>query len=406
MFQHVTPYPGDPILSLFQDFQRDPRAGKVNLSIGLYYDGHGAIPVPDSVRAAAARVAQQGSPHTYLPMEGAAALREATQRLVFGDACAARRAQRIATLQTLGGSGALRLGAEFIRRYFPDSAIWLSDPTWDNHRVLFSGAGLDVHTYPYYDPATQGLRFDAMLATLDALPPRSVVLLQPSCHNPTGIDPDRAQWQALIAVLVRRELIPFVDIAYQGFGDGVAEDAWPIRAMCEAGLSLLVSNSYSKNFALYGERCGALSFVCQHADEAARVLSQLQAGVRRTYSSPPLHGARLVSTILGDPALAAQWHDDVAAMRARIRRMRAGLRERLAAALPAHRFDALVAQRGMFSYTGLQPDEVDALRTRHGVYLLRSGRLCVAGLNETNLDPVADAIARVLAARRAAPAHA
>lgn len=402
MFEHVTPYPGDPILSLFQTFQKDPQPRKVNLSIGLYYDENGKIPVLSSVRTAAARVSAAGAPHTYLPMEGTAPFREAVQRLVFGEDCAAVRDRRVATIQTLGGSGALRLGAEFIKRYFPDSAIWLSDPTWDNHRVLFVGAGLDVHTYPYYDPATNGVRFDAMLATLDTLPARSVVLLQPCCHNPTGIDLTREQWQAVIARLTERRLIPFVDMAYQGFGDTFADDAWPIRALCDAGLAFLVSNSFSKNFSLYGERCGGLSFVCAGEREAASVLSQMQAGVRRMYSSPPLHGTQLISTVLNDAALAAQWDAEVAGMRTRIKRMRAALRERLEAALPDMPFDYLTTQRGMFSYTGMLADEVDALRERYSVYLLRSGRLCVAGLNDANLELVAHALGTVMKARSSA----
>jgi aromatic-amino-acid transaminase len=404
MFEHVTPYPGDPILSLFQDFQRDAQPRKVNLSIGLYYDENGSIPVLSSVRSAAARVAEAGAPHTYLPMEGTPAFRAAVQRLVFGGDCAAVHDKHVATIQTLGGSGALRLGAEFIKRYFPDSAIWLSDPTWDNHRVLFVGAGLDVHTYPYYNRETNGIRFDDMLATLDTLPARSVVLLQPCCHNPTGIDMTREQWQAVIARLTQRQLIPFVDMAYQGFGDGLAEDAWPIRALCDAGLAFLVSNSFSKNFSLYGERCGGLSFVCAGEREAASVLSQVQAGVRRMYSSPPLHGTQLISTVLNDADLTAEWDAEVAGMRTRIKRMRAALRERLEAAVPGMAFDYLTTQRGMFSYTGILPGEVDALRERYSVYLLRSGRLCVAGLNDANLDLVADAISAVLKARSNSPA--
>jgi aromatic-amino-acid transaminase len=401
MFHHINAYPGDPILSLFQDFQRDPQPHKVNLSIGLFYDENGAIPVLDSVRNAAARVTAQGAPHTYLPMEGSAAFREAVQRVVFGDNCAAVRERRVATLQTLGGSGALRLGAEFIKRYFPDSAIWISDPSWDNHRVLFAGAQIDVHSYPYYDAASNGIRFDAMLATLETLPSRSFVLLQPCCHNPTGLDLTREQWHAVIACVQTRGLIPFIDMAYQGFGDGLDDDAWAIRAMSEAGVTFLVGNSFSKNFSLYGERCGGLSVVCASEHEAAQVLTQMQAGVRRSYSSPPLFGAQLIAQVLGDAQLCTQWASEVATMRARIQSMRKGLRdrlsERLGDALPGRSFDYLVEQRGMFSYTGLSMQEVDALRERHGVYLLRSGRLCVAGLNAKNLDYVAEAMASVLA---------
>ncbi|AOJ82867.1 MULTISPECIES: amino acid aminotransferase [Burkholderia] len=401
MFEHIHAYPGDPILSLFQAFQRDPEPRKVNLSIGLYYDESGAVPVLDSVRAAAARLSERHDAHTYLPMEGMADYRRALQSLLFGAGSTALRDKRIATVQTVGGSGALRLGADLLKRYFPDSAIWIGDPTWDNHRVLFAAAGLDVHTYPYYDAATNGIRFDAMTATLDTLPARAIVLLQPCCHNPTGIDLSREQWRELAALCGRRGLIPFLDIAYQGFGDSLDDDAWPIRAMTDAGLPVFVSHSFSKNFSLYGERCGGLSIACANESEAARVLSQIQAGVRRIYSSPPLHGARLISTVLNDAALAQQWARDVAAMRERIKRMRSALAARLAALVPGASFDYLVEQRGMFSYTGLAPAEVDALRERDGVYLLRSGRACIAGLSDANVDHVANAIAGVLKTRRA-----
>ncbi|MEK7892190.1 amino acid aminotransferase [Burkholderia contaminans] len=396
MYAHVPAYPGDPILSLFQTFQQDAHPHKVNLSIGLCYDDTGRIPVLDSTRIAAERLREAGAPHTYLPMEGLAAYRQGVQRLVFGADCAALAEGRIATLQTLGGSGAIRLGAEFVKRYFPDSAVWISDPTWDNHRVIFSAAGLDVHTYPYYDEARNDIRVDAMLATLDALPPRSVVLLQPCCHNPTGLDLGRDAWRAVIDVLARRGLIPFLDMAYQGFGDGLDDDAWAVRAIVDAGLPAIVGNSFSKNFSLYGERVGGLSIVCAGAGEAATVLSQLQAGVRRTYSSPPLFGAQLVSSVLNDDALRARWEGEVAQVRTRIKRMRGALKARLDSRVPGRSFDALVAQRGMFSYTGIAAADVERLRTGHGVYLLRSGRMCIAGLNDANVDHVANAIADVL----------
>ncbi|EHP43059.1 aromatic amino acid aminotransferase [Cupriavidus basilensis OR16] len=261
MFAQVPAYPGDPILSLLEAFQADSRAKRANLSIGLYYDDDNSIPVLASVREGAALVAAQGAAHTYLPMEGMAQYRQALQKVIFGKDSAALREGRVATIQSVGGSGALRIGAEFLKTYFPGSGVWVSDPTWDNHQVLFAGAGLDVHTYPYYDAQTNGLKFGEMLETIDALAPRSIVLLQPCCHNPTGIDLSRAQWHELIVVLRSRELIPFIDMAYQGFGDGMDEDAWAIRELVDAGLSFAVSNSFSKNFSLYGERCGGLSIV-------------------------------------------------------------------------------------------------------------------------------------------------
>ncbi|SOZ39292.1 amino acid aminotransferase [Cupriavidus neocaledonicus] len=398
MFAHIPAYAGDPILSLMEAYQADSRQHKANLSIGLYYDEDGRIPVLSSVGAAARQLAGLDDPHTYLPMEGMAGYRHALQQLVFGADSRALQENRVATIQSVGGSGALRIGAEFLKLYFPGSAVWISDPSWENHQVLFAGAGVAVHHYPYYDPQTNGLRFGDMLATIGALPARSVVLLQPSCHNPTGIDLSRTQWAELIEVLRQRGLIPFLDMAYQGFGEGLEEDAWPVRALVDAGLPFLVSNSFSKNFSLYGERCGGLSVVTPDEDEARRVLGQLKAAVRRVYSSPPLHGARLISTVLGNPALASQWAAEVAQMRERIARMRGALRERLEASLPGMPFGYLTAQRGMFSYTGLAPAQADRLREAHGVYMLRSGRMCVAGLNPANVDHVAHAMAAVLRA--------
>lgn len=329
MFAHIPAFAGDPILSLMEAYQADSRPQKANLSIGLYYDDDGRIPVLASIGAASRRLSEQHGPHTYLPMEGMTAYRQALQRLVFGADSPALQKKRVATIQSIGGSGALRIGAEFLKRYFPGSAVWISDPSWENHQVLFAGAGLAVHTYPYYDPQTNGLRFDDMLATIGGLPARSAVLLQPSCHNPTGIDLSREQWANLIAVLRQRELIPFLDMAYQGFGEGVEEDAWAVRGLVEAGVSFLVSNSFSKNFSLYGERCGGLSVVTPDEDEANRVLGQLKAAVRRVYSSPPLHGAQLISAVLVDPELALLWSAEVTRMRERIMGMRHLLQERL-----------------------------------------------------------------------------
>jgi aromatic-amino-acid transaminase len=403
MFKHIPPYPGDPIMSLFEAFQADPRASKVNLSIGLYYDNGNSIPVLDSVRQAKAMLANEDRPHAYLPIEGMAQYRQLLQEIVFGKDSQALRDGRVATIQSVGGSGALRVGAEFLKTYFPGSAVWVSDPTWDNHQVLFAGAGLEIHSYPYYDAVTNSLKFEQMLACIATLPAHAIVLLQPCCHNPTGIDLSREQWQQLIPLLQRRQLIPFMDMAYQGFGDGVEEDAWAIRAMADAGLSFVVSNSFSKNFSLYGERCGGLSFVAANASEAATVLGQLKATVRRMYSSPPLYGARLIATVLGSPGLAANWSAEVGQMRARIKDMRSKLQEllqqQLQQQLPPAELAYLTAQRGMFSYTGLTPAEVDLLRERQGVYLLRSGRMCVAGLNDANLEHVAASLADVLRTR-------
>ena len=397
MFQHLEPYAGDPILSLNEAFQKDSRKDKVNLSIGIYFDDAGRIPVLDCVRQAEAQMLALGAAKPYLPIEGSAVARTAVQHLLFGDEHEAVRSGRVATLQTVGSSGGLRVGADFIKRWLPGSALWVSDPTWDNHRAMFEGAGITVHTYPYYDPATGGLQFDAMLATLRTLPPRSVVLLHACCHNPTGVDLSPAQWDALIPVLRERDLLPYLDMAYQGYGDGIEEDAFAVRAMAASGLRFFIANSFSKSMSVYGERCGALSVACADAAEAALVLGQLKATVRRNYSSPGLHAAGIIAGVLGTPALRAAWVADVAAMRGRIQAMRQRLHATLSAMQPGRNAGYLLSQRGMFSYTGLSAAQVDRLRDEFGVYLVRSGRLCVAGLNSANVERTAAAMAAVRA---------
>lgn len=304
--------------------------------------------------------------------------------------------QRVATIQTLGGSGALKVGADFLKRYFPDSGVWVSDPTWENHVAIFTGAGFEVSTYPWYDESTHGVRFNDLLATLNTLPARSIVLLHPCCHNPTGADLTPSQWDAVIEIMKTRDLIPFLDIAYQGFGAGMEEDAYAIRAIASAGLPALVSNSFSKIFSLYGERVGGLSVVCEGADIAERVLGQLKATVRRIYSSPPNFGAQVVAAVLSDEALKAGWLAEVEAMRTRIMTMRQALVKVLNAEIPGRNFDYLLQQRGMFSYTGLSAKQVDRLRDEFGVYLIASGRMCVAGLNDANVQRVARAFAAVM----------
>ena len=395
MFDHLEPYAGDPILSLNEAFQADPRSDKVNLSIGIYFDDAGRIPVLDCVHQAEAQMLATGSAKSYLPIEGSAAARSAVQGLLFGADHEAVRAGRVATLQTVGSSGGLRVGADFIKRWLPGSALWVSDPTWDNHRAMFEGAGITVHTYPYHDPATGGLKFDAMLDTLRGLPARSVVLLHACCHNPTGVDLTAAQWDALIPVLRERELLPYLDLAYQGYGDGIDEDAFAVRVMAASGLRFFVANSFSKSMSVYGERCGALSVVCTSAAEAALVLGQLKAAVRRNYSSPAIHAAGIVAGVLGTPKLRASWQADVAAMRGRILAMRLQLHNALVVLQPGRDAGYLLSQRGMFSYTGMTAAQVDRLREQFGVYLVRSGRMCVAGLNSANVERTAVALAAV-----------
>ncbi|WP_239953142.1 amino acid aminotransferase [Pantoea sp. Z09] len=397
MFQNVDAYAGDPILSLMETFKQDPRAHKVNLSIGLYYDEQGIIPQLQAVAAAEEQLkAEPQQASLYLPMEGLNAYRSAIAPLLFGAEHPMLKANRIASIQTLGGSGALKVGADFLKRYFPNSGVWVSDPTWDNHVAIFNGAGFEVNTYPWYDAETNGVKFDAFLAALSALPKRSIVLLHPCCHNPTGADLTDAQWDQTVEVLKAQELIPFLDIAYQGFGAGMEADAYAIRAIAAAGLPALVSNSFSKIFSLYGERVGGLSIVCDSADEAGRVLGQLKATVRRNYSSPPNFGAQVVARVLNDAALKANWLAEVEAMRLRIIAMRKTLVDVLSTALPGKNFDYLLKQRGMFSYTGLSAQQVDRLREEFGIYLVGSGRICVAGLNSNNVQQVAQAFAAVM----------
>lgn len=396
MFKHVDAYAGDPILSLMETFKADPRADKVNLSIGLYYDAAGVVPQLGAVAEAEKRLA--GQPHQaslYLPMEGLGSYRQAIQTLLFGAGHPAVEGGRVATVQTVGGSGALKVGADFLKRYFPESQVWVSDPTWDNHRAIFEGAGFKVNTYPYFDQQSRGLNFDGMLATLQTLPANSIVLLHPCCHNPTGVDLSQAQWQQVIEVVKARSLIPFLDIAYQGFGEGLVDDAYAIREVARAGVPCLVSNSFSKIFSLYGERVGGLSVVCDDADSAQSVLGQLKATVRRNYSSPPNFGAQLVAAVLGDAGLNAQWEAEVEQMRLRILEMRQGLVDALGALLPGQDFQFFLRQRGMFSYTGFSVEQVRRLRDEFGVYLIDSGRVCMAGLRPDNLQQVAKAFAAV-----------
>jgi aromatic-amino-acid transaminase len=396
MFSHLEPYAGDPILSLNDAFQKDPRPHKVNLSIGIYFDDAGRIPVLDSVKAAEAQMLAAGGTKSYLPIEGDAAMRRAVQALLFGADHPVLKDGRVATLQTIGSSGGLRVGADFLKRWLPDSAIWVSDPTWDNHRAMFEGAGIAVQTYPYYDAKTGGLKFDAMCDTLRGLPPQSLVLLHACCHNPTGVDLTRAQWDALAPLLAERQLIAYLDLAYQGYGDGIDADAYAVRLLASKGLTFIVANSFSKSMSVYGERAGALSVVCADRAEAELVLGQLKATVRRNYSSPAIHAAGIVARVLADATLRPQWEAEVAAMRERILAMRRSLHGVLAAKLPLRDFGYFLTQRGMFSYTGLSAAQVDRLRDEHAVYLVRSGRMCVAGLSTTNVERTATAFAAVL----------
>ncbi len=396
MFEHITPYAGDPIFALVDAFNQDARPQKVNLSIGIYFDELGRLPVLQCVQEAEKRILAEGGAKPYLPMEGEAACRAQVGQLLLGASHPALAEARVATIQTVGSSGGLKVGADFLRTWLPQSEVWVSDPTWDNHRSMFEGSGFQVNSYPYYDPATGGLRFEDMLACLKGLPARSIVLLHACCHNPTGVDLSPAQWDALIPVLRDRELLPYLDLAYQGFGDGIEEDAYSVRALASSGLTFFVANSFSKSMSVYGERCGALSAVCASKAEADLVMGQLRYTVRRIYSSPAIHSARIVAHVLGDADLRAMWEGELAVMRQRMVDVRRALHARLSVLRPERDFGYLLSQRGMFSYTGLSAAQVDRLRDEHAVYLIRSGRMCVAGLTQANVDRVAQALASVV----------
>lgn len=399
MFQHVDTYAGDPILSLMEEFGKDQRSHKVNLSIGLYYNEDNIVPQLNAVKAAYKNIeATNDQVKLYLPMDGLKSYNQATQALVLGQESQARRDGRAVTIQTLGGSGALKVGADFLKKYFPESDVWVSQPTWENHIAIFNGAGLHTHFYPYFDATTNGVNVPAMLEKLSQLPAKSIVLLHPCCHNPTGADLVPSEWDQVIEVLKKQDLIPFLDIAYQGFGQGIEEDAYAIRALDQAGMNFIVSNSFSKIFSLYGERVGGLTFVCDDQTTAQKVLGQLKATVRRIYSSPPTTGALLVDNVLNNAGLTAQWEAELKEMRERIIKMRHILNEKLSQALPERDFSYLVKQQGMFSYTGLTAEQVDILKDQYGIYLVRSGRMCAAGLNLSNIDYVAESIAEVIKA--------
>ncbi len=398
LFAAVEMAPRDPILGLTEAFNADTRAEKVNLGVGVYSDDSGRIPLLTAVREAEqARVASAPA-RGYLPIEGFAAYNQAVQQLLFGADSPLLAAGRVATFEALGGTGGLRVGADFLRRLFPDAQAWISDPSWENHRALFESAGFKVNAYPYYDAATHGLKFDAMLAALNTMPAHSVVVLHACCHNPTGVDLDAAQWDAVVAAVRERGLVAFLDMAYQGFGDGIEADALALRKFSASGLDFFVSSSFSKSFSLYGERVGALSLVTADRAETARVTSQVKRVIRTSYSSPPTHGAAIVAAVLSTPALRQTWEKELAGMRERIRAMREDLVRKLRENGVTQDFSFVARQRGMFSYSGLNPAQVERLRDEFGIYAVGTGRICLAALNGRNIDSVAKAMAAVIRA--------
>ena len=395
LFAAVEMAPRDPILGLNEQFNADPNPAKVNLGVGVYFDDNGKLPLLQCVQAAEKMMMEAPKARGYLPIDGIAAYDKAVQGLVFGADSAAVKAGRIATVQALGGTGGLKVGADLLKRMNPDAKVLISDPSWENHRALFEGAGFKVETYAYYDAERRGVDFDAMLTALDSALPGSVVVLHACCHNPTGYDITLAQWSQVIATLQSRGLVPFIDMAYQGFGDGIAEDGAVVGMFIAAGLDFFVATSFSKSFSLYGERVGALSVVCATKNEAGRVLSQLKRVIRSNYSNPPTHGAQVVATVLTIPALRAMWEGELAGMRARIKQMRHALQSRLVAAGIAQDMGFITRQRGMFSYSGLSSAQMQRLRDEFGIYGVDSGRICVAALNEHNIDAVVSAIVKV-----------
>jgi len=388
--------PKDPILGVTEAYNADQNPKKVNLGVGVYTDDNGKVPVLQCVRQAEQKLAETAMPRNYLPIEGLAVYDRAAQEVMFGADNAAVKAGRIVTVQTLGGTGALKVGGDLLRRVNPGADIYISDPSWENHRAIFEYAGYTVKTYPYYDPATNGLKFDAMLTALAQMPAGAIVLLHACCHNPTGVDLTATQWENVIAVVNKRGLVPFLDIAYQGFADGLEADAVTVRRFTEECPALFVSSSFSKSLSLYGERVGALSVVTASKDEAARTLSQLKRVIRTNYSNPPTHGGQAVAMVLTTPELRAQWDTELGQMRDRIKVMRRQLVDKIREHRADFDFSFIVEQRGMFSYSGLTKAQVYRLRDEYSIYTIDSGRICVAALTSKNVDYVADAIAKVL----------
>ncbi|MGU7776262.1 amino acid aminotransferase [Burkholderia sp. MR1-5-21] len=396
LFSAVQLAPRDPILGLNEAFNADTRSTKVNLGVGVYTNEEGKIPLLRAVREAEKARVDAGLPRGYLPIDGIAAYDAAVQKLLLGNDSPLIAAGRVVTAQALGGTGALKIGADFLRTVNPNVKVAISDPSWENHRALFEAAGFEVVAYPYYDAATNGVNFEGMLSALNGYDAGTIVVLHACCHNPTGVDLTDAQWQQIVDVVKARNLVPFLDIAYQGFGENIEADAAAVRLFAAADLNAFVSSSFSKSFSLYGERVGALSIITSSKDEATRVLSQLKRVIRTNYSNPPTHGGAVVAAVLASPELHASWVQELGEMRDRIRAMRNGLVERLKASGVERDFSFINEQRGMFSYSGLTSAQVDRLRDEFGIYAVGTGRICVAALNTRNLDVVANAVAAVL----------
>ena len=396
IFATVEMAPRDPILGLNESFNADPRSTKVNLGVGVYFDDNGKIPLLNAVKSAEKARLEAMPPRGYQPIDGLVAYNQAVQTLLFGKDSPLLASGQVITAEALGGTGALKVGADYLKRLLPTTTVYISDPSWENHRALFESAGFTVDSYPYYDAATRGVNFEGMKTALNTLPAGSIIVLHACCHNPTGADLTEAQWRETIEVVRARGLIPFIDMAYQGFADSIAEDALALDLFVASGLQFFVSSSFSKSFSLYGERVGALSVVTASKDESARVMSQIKRVIRTNYSNPPTHGGAVVAAVLSNPELRQMWEDELATMRDRIRAMRSSLVEKLKATGTAQDFSFIAKQRGMFSYTGLSVEQVARLQSEFGVYAVSTGRICIAALNTKNIDYVANAIAAVL----------
>ncbi len=396
LFTAVEMAPRDPILGLNEQFAADTNPSKVNLGVGVYYDDNGKLPLLQCVQAAEKAMMEAPKARGYLPIDGIVAYDNAVKNLVFGADSEPVKSGRVATVQGLGGTGGLKIGADFLKHLNPNAKVLISDPSWENHRALFMQAGFVVETYAYYDAAKRGVNFEGMLADLNAAAPGTIAVLHACCHNPTGYDITPAQWDQVIAVVKSRNLVPFLDMAYQGFGQGITEDGIAVAKCVAAGLSFFVSTSFSKSFSLYGERVGALSVLCDSKDEAARVLSQLKIMIRTNYSNPPTHGGSVVAAVLNTPELRALWEQELAGMRVRIKQMRSALVDKLASAGVKQDMGFITSQVGMFSYSGLTKDQMVRLRNEFGVYGTDTGRMCVAALNSKNIDYVCASIAKVV----------
>lgn len=395
-FSAIPMAPRDPILGITEAFNTDSNPQKVNLGVGVYYDDNGKVPLLKCVQKAKSLILEKATPHTYLPIDGLPAFNTAVQKMIFGETCKALQEKRIVTTQALGGTGALKIGADFLRRFSPQSQIWISNPSWENHRAIFEANGFTVNAYPYYNAATRAIDFAAMEAQFQSMPANSVIILHACCHNPTGINLSDEQWNKIISIIKERSLIPFLDMAYQGFAQGLEEDGKIIRQFADTCPYVLISNSYSKSFSLYGERIGAFSLVVKTADEADRALSQIKRIIRTNYSNPPRHGAEIVSLVLTSPELYTQWDSELSEMRTRIRLMREALAKELSSLKKDMDFSYITLQNGLFSYSGLIKEQVLALREKHAIYAIDTGRICVAALNSNNVSRIAKAIASVL----------